>query len=123
MILNRLGRIVLPICITGILCVLLSLINSSTPTHAAGKGAWVNASPPRSCGEICSEEGLFSVTSGKDGGGYSFHVCRGQASNGELRPGFNIETSSDSARLCLFEYGGGRGQSGNYDCLCLPDRL
>ncbi|NES19129.1 MAG: hypothetical protein F6K41_09390 [Symploca sp. SIO3E6] len=87
--------------------------------HASNGASWVSASPPRSCSEVCTEVGLLAVTSGKDKFGYNFHVCRGRASNGELRPGFNIETSSDSAGLCLFEYGGGRGQSNDYDCLGL----
>ena len=79
---------------------------------------WVPASPPTSCAEICKNP----ITSGKDRHGYSFYVCRGRTANGEWRPGFNISTSSDSARKCLFEFGGRRGESKRYDCLCRSSR-
>ncbi|QTR53685.1 DUF3421 domain-containing protein [Thiothrix unzii] len=74
---------------------------------------WVAASPATSCSEICSS----AVSSGRDRQGYQFYVCRGFI-NGEWRPGFNISTSQDSANKCLFELGGGRGESSRYQCLC-----
>lgn len=79
---------------------------------------WVPAAPATSCAAICSARGTQPVSSGTDGSGYQFFVCAGVAQNGEQRPGFNIDTSPDSSKLCLFEYGGQRGQSPNYTCLC-----
>ena len=76
---------------------------------------WVPSVPPKSCAEVCSGG---AISSDKDKRGYNFFVCRGKARNGDLRPGFNIETSPDSSKQCLFEYGGDRGQSSSYDCLC-----
>jgi len=92
---------------------LLSLLFFSTNALAV---QWVRSSPPTSCAEICPGGG--AIASGKDQHGYSFYVCRGYISNGERRPGFNISTSPDSARKCLFELGGDRGESAKYDCLC-----
>lgn len=108
--------------IAGLIIVILGVFTSFTPVQASGVGRWVAASPSRSCSEVCSSSGLTSVVSSRDNGGFNFHVCRGLVSNGELRPGFNIETSADSARLCLSEYGGGRARSTDYDCLCLTGR-
>ena len=55
--------------------------------------------------------------------GYVFYICRGKARNGELRSGFNISTSKDSDKLCLYEFGRARGQSDDYDCLCSEEPL
>jgi len=90
---------------------LLPLVFLSTNVLAA---QWVPASPATSCAEVCP----FAISSDKDKSGYKFYVCRGKARNGDLRPGFNIDTSPDSSKQCLFEYGGKRGQSSSYDCLC-----
>jgi hypothetical protein len=91
------------------LFVLLSTLLLSTNALAL---EWVRSSPPKSCAEVCSGS---TVSSGKDKNGYRFYVCRGYAPNGELRPGFNI--APDSTR-CFFEYGGSRGESKHFDCLC-----
>ena len=88
------------------------------PVGAAQAAQWVAASPATSCAAVCLGAGSSAITSGKDGQGYQFYVCAGKAQNGESRPGFNIDTSPDSSKKCLFEYGGKRGESSSYTCLC-----
>ncbi len=88
------------------------------PAGALQAAQWVAANPATSCAAVCLAAGSSAITSGKDGQGYQFYVCAGKAQNGESRPGFNIDTSPDSSKKCLFEYGGKRGQSSTYSCLC-----
>lgn len=92
--------------------IILSTFMTSTNANSL---RWVNANPATTCSEVCQGA---AVSAGPDRNGYQFYVCRGRTSNNERRPGFNINTSPDSANKCLFEIGGGRGESGQYQCLC-----
>jgi len=88
------------------------------PAGAVQAAQWVAAQPATSCAAVCSSAGSSAITPGNDKQGYQFYVCAGKAQNGESRPGFNIDTSPDSSKKCLFEYGGKRGESSSYSCLC-----
>jgi hypothetical protein len=91
----------------------------TTSDRAIGK--WVTSIPAKSCRVVCEEEQLTAVASGLGGGGHTFFVCR--QSGGQKRPGFNIDTTSDSKDLCLGETGGGRFRTDNYQCLCLNGEI
>ncbi|MEZ5534204.1 MAG: hypothetical protein R3F02_01140 [Thiolinea sp.] len=90
------------------------ILSTLTINASANYLRWVSANPATTCSEICHGS---AVSAGPDRHGYQFYVCRGRVNN-EWRPGFNINTSPDSANKCLFEIGGGRGESGQYQCLC-----
>lgn len=92
---------------------LMALLVSMSFVSNVAAVEWVKSPPSASCADVCK-----AVSSGKDRLGHSFYVCRGLAANKDLRPGFNVSTSKDSAGKCLFEYGGRRGESTIYDCLC-----
>ena len=79
---------------------------------------WVDANPPISCDQTCSNNGMRAVTSGTNGQGDDFYVCAGVASNDIRRPGFNIATTLRSGGLCLFASNGGLERSSDYTCLC-----
>ncbi|WP_146662595.1 hypothetical protein [Enhygromyxa salina] len=94
-----------------------TIATTIAPARARGFG-WFQGGPKASCPEVCLSHNRLAVSSGTDSLGFKFYVCAGFALNGDWRPGFNINTSEDSAGKCLYEYAGGRGESNIYRCLC-----
>jgi hypothetical protein len=83
---------------------------------------WVSGGG-QSCPVVCKGRGLLAVDSGPySGNNQPFYVCRTNENNEGLRPGYNLQTTSQasSASTCVVGWAQKAVAGQTYDCLCTP---